>query len=419
MNTPLRFLLLFLISFGVSTSLGEEENTARPCAEFAGIWFYSAIKQNTTKKQFPIGYVYGPSTSKEVGKDNISNLHKAMHAGLLKERKKDGRRILDYMPEDPEADFSNSVTSDSVVFACALNYEHVESQYEAGTGSAYSKILAEIGFDLVICNFKDRRILATIPGRVVAIDAVPGRASQSKKNALLHHLYEKKLIPEFIKLCKAPYSSLMATKTLGIDKIRVDKGALEKIPTNYKAAGERSYMAYLSSLVSSSFYSAVKVPILPWSGGGDKIFYVMSERITDTGRVMDEALKDNVAHEKESGNPEPTCKDFLLKKPDYTLEVVFPGFLTHTMQSNKFQKQLAFVAFCGLRLKQGDREIIMIKFKDAVSSTYPTDIKLESSWINYEDATIKMLRSAAITLKKRKKPTPLYNKHLLIKQLIY
>ena len=403
MNTPLRFLLLFLISFGVSTSLGEEENTARPCAEFAGIWFYSAIKQNTTKKQFPIVYVYGPSTSKEVGKDNISNLHKAMHAGLLKERKKDGRRILDYMPEDPEADFSNSVTSDSVVFACALNYEHVESQYEAGTGSAYSKILAEIGFDLVICNFKDRRILATIPGRVVAIDAVPGRASQSKKNALLHHLYEKKLIPEFIKLCKAPYSSLMATKTLGIDKIRVDKGALEKIPTNYKAAGERSYMAYLSSLVSSSFYSAVKVPILPWSGGGDKIFYVMSERITDTGRVMDEALKDNVAHEKESGNPEPTCKDFLLKKPDYTLEVVFPGFLTHTMQSNKFQKQLAFVAFCGLRLKQGDREIIMIKFKDAVSSTYPTDIKLESSWINYEDATIKMLRSAAITLKKRKK----------------
>lgn len=403
MNTPLRFLLLFLISFGVSTSLGEEENTARPCAEFTGIWFYSAIKQNTTKKQFPIGYVYGPSTSKEVGKDNISNLHKAMHAGLLKERKKDGRRILDYMPEDPEADFSNSVTSDSVVFACALNYEHVESQYEAGTGSAYSKILAEIGFDLVICNFKDRRILATIPGRVVAIDAVPGRASQSKKNALLHHLYEKKLIPEFIKLCKAPYSSLMATKTLGIDKIRVDKGALEKIPTNYKAAGERSYMAYLSSLVSSSFYSAVKVPILPWSGGGDKIFYVMSERITDTGRVMDEALKDNVAHEKESGNPEPTCKDFLLKKPDYTLEVVFPGFLTHTMQSNKFQKQLAFVAFCGLRLKQGDREIIMIKFKDAVSSTYPTDIKLESSWINYEDATIKMLRSAAITLKKRKK----------------
>lgn len=64
----------------------------------------------------------------------------------------------------------------------------------------------------------------------------------------------------------------MATKTLGIDKIRVDKGALEKIPTNYKAAGERSYMAYLSSLVSSSFYSAVKVPILPWSGGGDKNF---------------------------------------------------------------------------------------------------------------------------------------------------
>lgn len=407
MNTPLRFLLLFLISFGVSTSLGEKENTARPCAEFAGIWFYSAIKQNTTKKQFPIGYVYGPSTSKEVGKDNISNLHKAMHAGLLKERKKDGRRILDYMPEDPEADFSNSVTSDSVVFACALNYEHVESQYEAGTGSAYSKILAEIGFDLVICNFKDRRILATIPGRVVAIDAVPGRASQSKKNALLHHLYEKKLIPEFIKLCKAPYSSLMATKTLGIDKIRVDKGALEKIPTNYKAAGERSYMAYLSSLVSSSFYSAVKVPILPWSGGGDKIFYVMSERIKDTGRVMDEALKDKVAHEKESGNPEPTGKDFLLKKPDYTLEVVFPGFLTHTMQSNKFQKQLAFVAFCGLRLKQGDREIIMIKFKDAVSSTYPTDIKLESSWINYEDATIKMLRSAAITLKKRKKTNPI------------
>ncbi|UQT45728.1 hypothetical protein M5E88_05870 [Akkermansia muciniphila] len=54
-----------------------------------------------------------------------------------------------------------------------------------------------------------------------------------------------------------------------------------------------------------------------------------------------------------------------------------------------------------------------------MSSTYPTDIKLESSWINYEDATIKMLRSAAITLKKRKKPTPLSNKHLLIKQLIY
>lgn len=407
MNTPLRFLLLFLISFGVSTSLGEKENTARPCAEFAGIWFYSAIKQNTTKKQFPIGYVYGPSTSKEVGKDNISNLHKAMHAGLLKERKRTVAGYSTICRKTRKPISPNSVTSDSVVFACALNYEHVESQYEAGTGSAYSKILAEIGFDLVICNFKDRRILATIPGRVVAIDAVPGRASQSKKNALLHHLYEKKLIPEFIKLCKAPYSSLMATKTLGIDKIRVDKGALEKIPTNYKAAGERSYMAYLSSLVSSSFYSAVKVPILPWSGGGDKIFYVMSERIKDTGRVMDEALKDNVAHEKESGNPEPTGKDFLLKKPDYTLEVVFPGFLTHTMQSNKFQKQLAFVAFCGLRLKQGDREIIMIKFKDAVSSTYPTDIKLESSWINYEDATIKMLRSAAITLKKRKKTNPI------------
>lgn len=399
----LRFLLLFLFPFGVSISLGEEENSDRPCVEFAGIWFYSVIKQDTTKKQFPVGYVYGPSASEEAGKDNISNLHKAMHASLLKERKKDGVRMLDYMPENQDADFSNSVTSDSVVFACALNYEHVEGHYEGGTGTAYSKILAEIGFDLVICNFKDRRILATIPGRIIAIDAVPGRASQAKKNAMLRHLYETKLIPEFVKLAKTPYSSAMASKTLGISKIQVDTKALEKIPANYKAAGKNGYITYLSSLISSSFYSAVKVPVLPWSGGGDKIFYVMSERIKDTGRVMNEAMKDNASLGQGENNADSVGKDFLLKKPDYTLEIVFPGFLTYTMQSNQFQKQLAFVAYCGLRLKQGEREMIAEKFKDFVTSTYPKEIKLESSWINYEDAIIKMFRSAALALKKNKR----------------
>ncbi len=402
--------LLFLLAVVVWSSLGmlwgqEPDSEKLRHAEFAGIWFYSAIQKDTTRKQFPVGYVYGPSASQEVGRDNISVLHQSMRDALLKERRSGGNRIVDCMSADPEADFANSATDDSIVFACALNYEHAETQYESGAGKAYSKVLTEIGFDLVVCNFKDRRILATLPGRIVAIDAVPGKAGAAKCHSMLKYLYEKKLVPEFVSLAKAPYSSAMAAKTLGISKLQVSPKALKEMPSHYKAAGERGYAAYVSSLVSSSFYAAVKVPVLPYSGGGDKIYYVMSERIKDSGRVSDEAMKDNSSLSAEDGEVESggVSKDFLLKKPDYELELVFPGFIAQTMQANQFQKQVAFVAYCGLRIRSKGNEVLAERYKDAVTSIYPTKIQLSSNWINFEDATIKMLRSAAKSLKNHKK----------------
>ncbi|MEG3024356.1 MAG: hypothetical protein RR888_09830, partial [Akkermansia sp.] len=294
------FLIVTIFSFTVQVNGAEVSALNRekhPQAEFAGIWFYSTIEQDTTKKQFPVGYVYGPSATDEVGKDQLSSLHKRMKDALRKAQKQKGTRILDYMPED-ESDLASSLTDDSIVFACAFNYEHVESQYVSGAGSSYSKIMAEIGFDLVICNFKDRRILAILPARVVVIDAVSGRASSEKKNSMLKYLYEQKMIPEFIKLASAPYCSAMATETIGIRKLRIDDKALASMPINYKVAGERSYKGYFSSLISSSFYEQIKVPVLPYSGGGDKIYYVMSERIKDTARVSDEAMADNNKEEQ-------------------------------------------------------------------------------------------------------------------------
>ena len=364
---------------------------------FAGVWFYRTQDEQEVARQFPVGRHYGDrrefSADSPAMQEKYSDLTMQLYKSMLSEKKEGGTRLLDRLAEGDETMIASQ--GDAMVMACALNYEHVEVQRLPLGKKTVSKILAEIGFDMVLCNFHDRRIVAVLPMRAQIVDGCDEVPSEERKQGLLKRLYDTKISEMFMELARKEFDESSAPKTIGIGELTLHDKALADVPANLKD----SVHTYYSSYICSAFYQAAGIPVLPYSGGNELLYYSMREKVDDAAQL------DVRTAEEDASAPSVTAdgtRSFILKKPDYTLDVVIPGYQTQVLAKKKYQRHLAFAAACRLTLKQGETSIYTSKYIDSVQAMYTHDAKLGTPWIYYQAATYKMFMEAAKKLSRQK-----------------
>lgn len=386
-------VILYLLSLSLVWAGGSTQKDM----SFAGVWFYRTLNKEAVAKQFPVGQHYGckresAGTTHE-NQDERYNLAGKIYSQLQKEKKAAGNRLVDHLGDGDEAMISSK--ADALVLACALNYEHVEVQRLPLGKKTISKILAEIGFDVVLCNFRDRRIVGIYPLRAQMVDAMQGIPSEEHKHELLKKLYESQVVDMFVNATKISLTNQSAPKTIGIGEIALFDKALALVPDNLR----ESIKTYYSSYICAAFYHELGVPVLPYSGGNELLYYSMREKVDDVATLAVQTAKDDATARTTTADG---VKSFVLKKPDYTLDVIIPGYETQVLAKNKYQRHLAFVAGCRLTLKEGEKTLYSSKYIDSVQAMYTHDAELGVPWIYYQAATYKMFKNAAQKLRKQK-----------------
>lgn len=361
------------------------------------MWYYGTQDEEEIAAQFPIGHEYGDH--REIRDDGYSvevqsDLTKRMIEAMQAEAKPGGERLVDRLAWEEGS--SSAKDGNAWFVACAINYEHVETQKLPLMGKTITKVLTEIGFDVILCNFADRRIAALLPGRIQRIDAVEGTdVTDERKQESLRHLYEDSLLPEFMRIVKMPCSTFSPSYTIGIGEIRIGEELLRDTPESVKP----SLHSYYSSLISSVFYEELGVPVLPYSGGNDQVYCSMRENLSDVHE-----LKRRAAQDTNDARREGKAKGgaFVLQRPDCQLNIYLPKFVTQVVnKANKRQNQLAFVAGCELSIVDpAGKGVFTQRFFGDVQALYTTDVNLGTPWIYYQAASVDMLRKATSELKK-------------------
>ena len=379
------------------TSSAEETSLPFDGVQFSGMWYYGTQNEEEIAAQFPVGHQFGDR--REIREDGFSvevpsELTRRMTEAVGAEGKAGGERLVDRLAGDKE---SGARGGDAWRVACAINYEHVETQQLPFVkGSTITKIIAEVGFDVILCNFADRRIAAMLPGRIQLIDIVKGtEVSEEHKQACLKHLYEQNLLPEFMNIIKQPCSTFSPSFTIGIGEIRLGEELLRDTPESLRP----SVKSYYSSLISAVFYEKLGVPVLPYSGGNDQVYCSMRENLSNVHELKRRAAVDTHEARREGKS---AGGSFVLRRPDCVLNIYLPKFVTQVVKKvNKYQNQLAFVAGCELELQAPTGETA---FRDRlfgnVDALYTPDVKLGTPWIYYQAASYEMLVNAADKLKK-------------------
>lgn len=393
-----QFILhLFCLFFGSGMLSAEDAPLAFDGVQFSGMWYYGTQNEEEIAAQFPVGHQFGDR--REIREDGFSvevpsELTRRMTEALEAEGKAGGERLVDRLVENTE---SGARGGDAWRVACAINYEHVETQQLPFVkGSTITKIIAEVGFDVILCNFADRRIAAMLPGRIQLIDVVKGTAvSEAHKQACLKHLYEQNLLPEFMNIIKQPCSTFSPSFTIGIGEIRLGEELLRDTPESLRP----SVKSYYSSLISAVFYQQLGVPVLPYSGGNDQVYCSMRENLSNVHELKRRAAVDTYEARREG---KVSGGSFVLRRPDCVLNIYLPKFVTQVVKKvNKYQNQLAFVAGCELELHAPTGETAFReRLFGNVDALYTPDVKLGTPWIYYQAASYEMLVNAAEKLKK-------------------
>lgn len=387
--------VIFTLLLGLGIASADTGNLSN--MRFAGVWFYRTQDEQAVAGQFPVGHLYGGR--RESVEDSVavqekhSDLARVLYEKMQKEKQPGGNRLLDRL-DDGDGELA-STQGDALVMACALNYEHVEVQRLPLGKKTISKTLAEIGFDLVLCNFRDRRIVAIFPLRAQIADAEDGVPTEERKRELLRHLYETKVVDVFMEAARRTYDTENAPKTLGIGELKFFDVAMASVPESLR----ESIHTYYSSYICAAFYDAVGVPVLPYSGGNELLYYSMREQVDDAAQLSVRTAEDDASALSVTSDG---TRSFVLKKPDYTLDVVIPGFQTQVLAKKKHQRHLGFVSACRITMKEGDKTLYTSKYIDSVQAMYTHDAKLGIPWIYYQAATYKMLKGAAQKLSKQK-----------------
>ena len=396
----LRFLLATFGVFCAALCLQAEEPVILfDGVRFSGMWYYGTQNEEEIAAQFPVGHHYGDR--REIRADGYSvevqsDLTRRMVEQMQAEMKPGGERLVDRLAK--EGDSGSSREDNAWLVACAINYEHTETQELPFLGGKVTKILSEVGFDVILCNFADRRIAALLPGRIQLIDAVKGTSvSEERKRANLEQLYEKMLLPEFMRIVKQPCSTFSPSFTIGIGNIELGEELLRDTP----AAVRPSVHSYYSSLISSVFYEKLGVPASPYSGGNDQVYCSMRENLSDVHELKRRAHADTNDARRE-GKTQGAA--FVLKRPDCLLDIKLPKFATEVARKvNKRQNELAFVAGCEISLQDpAGRSAYNNRVLGHVSALYTNDVKLGTPWIYYQAASWKMLENAADDMRKNK-----------------
>jgi hypothetical protein len=274
------------------------ESKELPPIKFAGIW----VRGNAVdaKKSCPVGYQYALSANPS---EKAIEYTQKIHAALVKDSKADGIRIMDHIAE---LDYMpNSAVGRAYVMACALKYEILE----AGTlPSGNRGAFAEIGFDLIICDFSDRSVVLSIPCRLVIQD----HGEKNIKNMIA--LYDQHLPGLFSKISEEQWNPGIIHKSIGITStvIRLPED-IDDVPENMVGVPKQllgKHQEISSHIAASRLYDQTGIPVQPFSVGEEALFYGLRENLVNAPDLRSKQIIEQI-----NGN------GFVLKKPNYEMSI--------------------------------------------------------------------------------------------------
>jgi hypothetical protein len=274
-----------------------------------------------------------------------------------------------------------------------------------------NKVLAEVGFDLVICDFSNKAIIATLPGRVMRVDvSKSAKVSEAQKTECLVALYNNELVKQFVKLAQARGPEIFGIGTVGVTKVTLMDEAKAVLLEFLK---ER-YEEFFSSVAASNFYEGVGLPITPFSRGSDMVFCGMREGLSDAQKALAES-------EQEKGGG----LTFALHAPDYEMELVIPTFRTITASSNAAGQLVQNCCYSRISIKRGDLVIYSSQHDANVTNLIPKGSSQKVPWLAYSDGLNELFFKSSKQIKaqisgpekKQDKPV-LIVKPVLLKQFL-
>lgn len=287
-----------------------------------------------------------------------------------------GGRILDRVQN---IGLAKASSGKALVMACAVNYEFYETTKEAGENIVY----AEVGFELLVCDFSTRSVVFALPGRMQYKDIWQGKKhikSEIKK------IYEDRLPNSFLELAKKKWDGETSFQTLGFGKVDVWEDAKAPMPPAFEKRPE----FLLSTLLASTFSKAIDIPVMPYSKGKEAIY---------TGLVMSRLEDKDSVTNKESSGPD---KDafFVLEKPSYTLNLVIPAYRDVRGEGDGVVDTSLHYAFAKVALTGGAGDIVFDKkYEAGVRRAIGKGERVQSLWLASWDATSKLYKAVAKDIK--------------------
>ena len=353
--------------------------------KYSGVWLTGTYQD--INRHFPVGkthtLAFGNQGGNELSKKILERIREEAISGK-------GRLIDSIAPDDfrPEA-----ASGKSYVMACSINYEHVDCVEIGGV----NKIMGEVGFDLVICDFSTRSVVVCLPGRVMYVDVSNSpNISDDKKEAVLNNIYNEMLPKEFIRICKAHGPEIIGLDSAGVSDVKLFDEAFAILPDHIK---ER-YQSYFGNIAASNFYEATGMPLLPYSRGSELVFCGMQEDLVDA--------TNSVINSEQGAQGQ----RFVLKKPTYDVELLIPAFQTTVATNNEIGKVVLNCAYSRITIKKGDIPIYTSQHDGNVKNMIPRGSSSKTPWLAYSDALNEMFLGAgkkiktAMTGKDKKQESP-------------
>jgi len=341
--------------------------------KYAGIWLTGRFID--ADKYFPIGKKHTLKSGTQEGND----VSKQILAEIRKEAVPNGKRLIDAIaPDDymPEA-----AAGKALVMACSINYEHVDCVEIGGV----NKAMAEVGFDLVICDFSTRSVVVCLPGRVIrTYDSETRIISNAQKEEFLDRIYTKEMPAHFIKICKAHGPEIMGLDSVGVTKVTIFDEALSVVPDHLKDRFE----SYFANLAGSNFYEGVSLPLLPFSRGSEMVFCAMQQKLADSinSTINNEESADGVK--------------FTLKKPLYEMELVIGAFKTVFASSLPGGgKVVQNCCISRITIKKGENIIYTSPHDGNEQNIIPKGSSEKTPWLAYSDALNQMFFTGSKKIK--------------------
>ena len=340
--------------------------------KYSGVWLTGSFKD--IDRHFPIGkahtLAFGSGGGNELSKKILSLIRAEAVPGK-------GRLIDNIAPDDfrPEA-----AAGKAYVMACSINYEHVDC---VEIGGVY-KVMGEVGFDLVICDFSTRSVVVCLPGRVMYVDVSKSPSiSEEQKASILNNIYTEMLPKEFLRICKAHGPEIIGLDSAGVTDVKLFDKAMAILPDHL----QERYQSYFGNVAASNFYEATGMPLLPYSRGSELVFCGMQENLVDaTNSVIN-------SEEGEQG------QRFILKKPLYNVEIIIPAFQTTVATSNDIGKVVLNCSYARINILKGESTIYTSQHEGNVQNIIPRGSSEKTPWLAYSDSLNEMFFNAGKKIK--------------------
>jgi hypothetical protein len=368
--------LLVIIGQTQPTLLAQETGTlpvdTHSLIKFSGVWLSGKFQD--INNHFPVGKNHTLAFGKEGGNE----LSKKILASLRQDAVPGKGRLIDSIaPDDfrPEA-----ASGKAYVMACSINYEHVDC---VEIGGVY-KVMGEVGFDLVVCDFTTRSVVVCLPGRVMYVDVSKSPTiSDDQKKAILNKIYLEMVPQQFLKICKAHGPEIIGLDSAGVTDVKLFDEALAVLPDHLKDR----YQSYFGNLAASNFYESTGMPLIPYSRGSEMVFCGMQENLVD-------ATNSVINSEEGDGG-----QKFILKKSLYNVELTIPAFQTRVATKNEIGKVVQNCSYARITIKQGEAEIYSSQHDGSVQNMIPRGSSEKTPWLAYSDSLNEMFFNAGKKIK--------------------